>query len=301
MNEEKNVRYFFDEIYEVKLLYAEIIRGYSYDFESKIYVKHLSELEKIEIIEKRQEIYNISVSRGVKTDKQAVGYLISQDLWSEEKEEEIASFEMMIEDNTKQADLIVSSVQKKVVMDLVGKDRAKLELIKEKRADLIGLTAEKYADDKYINYYLYYSFFKDAALSEHFFSETDFKDLEESDISRYFLIYSKCLKKLNPKNMKKICVSPFFLNSISFAYEDPKLFLNKTYNQYSCYQLELHSLGKRNVKVLSETSTNPPVIHSRTLFQDMINWYDLQYTVNENARKERDGSARGSVRKTIRN
>lgn len=160
MNEEKNVRYFFDEIYEVKLIYAEIIRGYSYDFENKIYIKHLSELEKIEIIEKRQEIYNISVSRGVKTDKQAVSYLISQELWSEEKEDEIASFEMMVEDNTKQAELIVSPVQKKVVMDLVGKDKVKLELIKEQRADLIGLTAEKYADDKYINYYLYYSFLK---------------------------------------------------------------------------------------------------------------------------------------------
>lgn len=301
MNENKNVKYFFDEIYEVKLLYAEIIRGYSYDFESKIYVKHLSELEKIEIIERRQEIYDVSISRGVKTDKQAVDYLVSQELWSEEKEEEIASLEMMIEDNEKQAGLIVSPVQKKIVMDLVDKDRVKLQLVKEKRADLIGLTAEKYANDKYINYYLYYSFFKNSSLSERFFSEADFKDLEESDISRYFSIYGRCLKNLNTKNIKKISVSPFFLNSISFAYEDPKLFLNKTYNQYSCYQLELHSLGKRNVKVLSETSANSPVIHSRTLFQDIINWYDLQYSVNENARKERDGSARGAVRKIIRN
>ena len=301
MNENKNVKYFFDEIYEVKLLYAEIIRGYSYDFDSKIYIKHFSELEKIQIIEKRQQIYKTSISRGVKTDKQAADYLISQELWSEEKEEEIASFEMMVEDNTKQADLIVSPVQKKVVMDLVGKDRAKLELLKEERADLIGLTAEKYADDKYINYHLYYSFFKDAGLSERFFSEADFKDLEESDITQYFSMYSKIFKNFSAKNIKKICVSPFFLNSISFAYEDPRLFLDKSYNQYTSYQLEIHSLGKRNVRVLSETSTNPPVIHSRTLFQDIINWYDLQYSVNENARKERDGSARGGVRKTIRN
>ena len=301
MHEDKNVRYFFDEIYEVKLLYAEIIRGYSYDFDSKIYIKHFSELEKIQIIEKRQQIYKTSISRGVKTDKQAADYLISQELWSEEKEEEIASFEMMVEDNTKQADLIVSPVQKKVVMDLVGKDRAKLELLKEERADLIGLTAEKYADDKYINYYLYYSFFKDVGLSERFFSEADFKDLEEPDITQYFSMYSKIFKNFSAKNIKKICVSPFFLNSISFAYEDPRLFLDKSYNQYTSYQLEIHSLGKRNVRVLSETSTNPPVIHSRTLFQDIIDWYDLQYSVNENARKERDGSARGGVRKTIRN
>ena len=301
MNENKNVKYFFDEIYEVKLLYAEIIRGYSYDFKNKIYVKHFSELEKIEIIEKRQEIYKTLISKGVKTDKEAVSYLISEELWTEEKEDEIASFEISIEDNTKQADLIVSPFQKKAIMDLVNKDQEKLELLKEERKNLIGLTAEKYADDKYLNYYLYYSFFKDAALTKFFFNEADFKDLEELQISKYFSIYSECLKNFSSKNLKKISVSPFFLNSISFAYEDPRLFLDKTYNEYTSFQFEMYSLGKRNVRILSETSVSPPVIHSRTLFQDIINWYDLQYSVNENARKERDGSSRGGVRSSIKN
>lgn len=301
MNENKNVKYFFDEIYEVKLLYAEIIRGYSYDFRNKIYVKHFSELEKIQIIEKRQEIYKTLISKGVKTDKEAVSYLISEQLWSDEKEDEIASFEMSIEDNTKQADLIISPVQKKVIMDLVNKDQEKLELIKEERRDLIGLTAEKYADDKYLNYYLYYSFFKDSDLTKFFFNEANFKDLEEHEISKYFAIYSECLKNFSLKNLKKIAVSPFFLNSISFAYEDPKLFLNKTYNEYTSFQFDMYSLGKRNVRILSETSASSPIIHSRTLFQDLINWYELQYSVNENARKERDGSARGGVRSSIKN
>lgn len=300
LDEGKHILYFFDEIYDIKLIYAEIIRGFSYNYENEIYVKHLTELEKIEIIEKRQEIYKKTIKKGVKTDKQAIDYLISENLWSEEKETEIAQFELTIDDNTKQANLMISPNQKKVILDLVAKDQEKLNIIRQERANLVGLTAEKYSEDKYINFYLYYSFFKDKDLKKSYFTEEDFNNLEEEEILKYFDIYGSCMKNFTDKNFKKIAVSPFFLNSISFAYEDPRLFLDKSYNSYTSYQFELFSLGKRNVRVLSEATANSPVIHSRTLYQDLINWYDLQHTVNENAKKEREGSARGSVKSTMR-
>lgn len=299
MSENKNILYFYDEIYDVKLAYSDVIRGYSYDFDHKIYVKHFSELDKISVIEKRQEIYKTLISRGVKTDKEAIAYLISQDIWSLENEEEIANLEITIDDNSKQADLIVSPGQKNVVLNLINQDRDKLNKIKNERAELVGLTAEKYADDKHSNYYLYFSFFKDKNLSERFFSELDFKNLEEEEVYDYFKIYNNNISHLNSAVFKKIAVSPFFLNSISFAYENPRLFLDKIYNEYTTYQQEIYFLGKRNVKVLSETSANSPVIHSRTLYQDLINWYDLQHTVNENKRKEESGQSRGSVRSSI--
>ena len=120
-------------------------------------------------------------------------------------------------------------------------------------------------------------------------------------MSHYFGIYGGAIKNFEDKNFKKISASPFFLNSISFSYENPRLFLDKAYNEYTSYQLDLFHLGKRNVKVLSESTANPPVIHSKTLFQDLVNWYDLQYVVNENHRKEESGTARGSVKSSIKN
>lgn len=301
MSDKKNLPCFFDEIYDVKLLYLEIMRGYSYDFDNKIYIKHFSELEKIEIIDKRQEIYKTLISKGVKTDKEAIEYLISESLWTSEREDEISFLEVTIDDNVKQADLIISPSQKKVVLGLVEKDKDKLGSIKKERAELVGLTAERYADEKYLNYYLYYSFYKDKELKERFFSEADFKNLEELEVSHYFGIYGGALKNFEDKNFKKISASPFFLNSISFSYENPRLFLDKAYNEYTSYQLDLFHLGKRNVKVLSESTANPPVIHSKTLFQDLVNWYDLQYVVNENHRKEESGTARGSVKSSVKN
>ena len=154
MSEKKNGPLFYDEIYEVKNTYLEIIRGFSFDSEREIYVKHFTELEKIQVIRKRQEILDRTKSRGVKTERDALDYLISENLWSQGKEEEIASLELSVEDNTRQANNMVVPAQKNVILSLVQKDKDALAKIRNERASLTGLTAEKYADEKYINHYL---------------------------------------------------------------------------------------------------------------------------------------------------
>ena len=300
MSEKKNGPLFYDEIYEVKNTYLEIIRGFSFDSEREIYVKHFTELEKIQVIRKRQEILDRTKSRGVKTERDALDYLISENLWSQGKEEEIASLELSVEDNTRHANNMVVPAQKNVILSLVQKDKDALAKIRNERASLTGLTAEKYADEKYINHYLYFSFFKDPDLKLKFFSEEEFSDLEEDEINDYFRIYSSVLAKFSEDNLKKISVSPFFLNSVSFAYEDPRLFLDKGGLDYTNYQFEIFNLGKRNVRLMSESSKSPPIIHSQSKFSDLISWYDLQNAVSENKRIERDGESHG-VKSSIKN
>lgn len=300
MTEEKRELFFYDEIYEVKNTYLEIIRGFSFSLELEVYVKHFSDLEKIQIIQKRQEILDRTRLRGVRTDKESLDYLISENLWSQEKEEEIARLELTIEDNTRQANNMVIPGQKNAILSLVQKDKDALQGMRDERSSLTGMTAEKYADEKYINHYLYFSFFKDDSFKNKFFSEGEFSDLEEDEINNYFKIYSSALARFSEENFKKIAVSPFFLNSVSFAYEDSRLFLNKSVLDYTNYQFEIFSMGKRNIRVMSESTKNPPIIHSRTKFSDLVNWYDLQSAVSESKKRERDGESQG-VRSSIKN
>ena len=157
---------------------------------------------------------------------------------------------------------------------------------------------EKYADNKYINYYLYFSFFKDSGLKQRYFSESDFVDLEDSEISDYFRIYSRALDKFNESNFKKIAVTPFFVNIAAMAYEDTRLFLDKSVLDYTNYQLEIFNMGKRNVRVSSEANGDPPIIHSQTKYSQLIKWYDLQYATSETKRKEAAGQNHG-VKKSI--
>lgn len=299
MSEEKRELFFYDEVYEVKDTYLEIIRGFSFCLDLEIYIKHFTELEKIQIIRKRQEILYKTRSRGVKTDKEALDYLISENLWSQEKEEEIARLELTIEDNSRQANNMVVPAQKKSVMSLIQKDKDALLKMREERTSLAGLTAEKYADEKYINHYLYFSFYKDESFRNRFFTEEEFSDLEEHQINDYFRSYSKTLARFSEENFKKIAVSPFFLNSVSFAYEDPRLFLDKSILDYTNYQFEIFSMGKRNIRVMSESTQSAPIIHSQIKFADLIRWYDLQSALSENRKRDRDGENYG-VKSSVR-
>lgn len=299
MNEKIKSLFFYDEIYDVKNNYLEIIRGYSHSIEHEIYIKHFTDLEKIEIIKKRQEILERTRLKGVKTNKDALEYLFSENLWTQEKEDEIATLELKVEDNTRQANNMIIPAQRNAIMQLVLIDKENLGKIRQEREALIGLTAEKYADEKYINHYLYFSFFKDPSFKERFFSQEDFDNLEDSEISKYFLIYNEVLKKFVEETFKKIAASPFFLNAVSFAYEDSRLFLDKTSLEYTNYQFEIFNLGKRNIRIISEATQSPPIIHSQTKYDDLINWYELQQAVSETKRQNRDSEFSG-IRSTIK-
>jgi len=290
--------FFYEEIYNIKNIYLEIIRGYSHNFEKDIYIKHLSDLERIKIIEKRNEIIEKTKLKGLKTEREALAYIISEGIWDENKEKEIAELELKVEDNTKMANNLVVASQKEAVLKLVKKDKEQLEEKKIQRENLIGFTVEKYADNKYINYYLYFCLFKDESLKQRYFSESEFEDLENDEISNYFRIYNETLSKFNEVNFKKIAVTPFFVNVVAMAYEDARLFLDKSVLEYTNYQLEIFNIGKRNVRVSSEASSDPPIIHSQTKYSQLIKWYDHQYAVSEMKKKESSGQTHG-VKKSI--
>jgi len=290
--------FFHEEIYNIKNIYLEIIRGYSYDFEKDIYIKHFTDLERIQIIEKRNEIIEKIKIKGLRTEKEALKYIISENIWSHEKEKEIAELELKVEDNTRMANNMVVAAQKNTILKLVEKDKEELFKKRNERENLLGLTVEKYADNKYINYYLFFSFFKDSGLKQRYFSESDFVDLEDNEISDYFQIYSRALDKFNESNFKKIAVTPFFVNIAAMAYEDTRLFLDKSVLDYTNYQLDIFNMGKRNVRVSSEANGDPPIIHSQTKYSQLIKWYDLQYATSETKRKEAAGQNHG-VKKSI--
>ena len=135
-------------------------------------------------------------------------------------------------------------------------------------------------------------------MRQRYFSDSEFNDLEDDEISNYFKIYNNVLNKFNENNFKKIAVTPFFMNIVGMAYEDTRLFLDKSVLEYTNYQLEIFNIAKRNVRVSSEAQGDPPIIHSQTKYSELIRWYDLQYATSEMKRKESYGQTHG-VKKSI--
>lgn len=291
---------FSEEIYDIKNIFYEIIKGYSCDYAENLFIKHFTELEKIEIIKKRQEILARAKIKGLRTQREVLAFLASEKIWTQDNEDSIAELELSIQDNSKMLERLVFDNKKQSLAAAIKGMEVKLSALKAKRSEIVGLTAEKYADEKYLNYFLFFAFYKDESITERYFSKQDFDDLEDEEIEKYFLIYSNNLKKFNDENFKKVAVTPVFLNLSGFAYEDSSLFLGKNVMQYTTYQFEIFNLLKRNMRVISETSSDIISIHSQTKYSDLIRWYNDQSDAIELRNKKASGRSEGGISITHR-
>lgn len=291
---------FSEEIYDIKNIFYEIIKGYSCDYAENLFIKHFTELEKIEIIKKRQEILARAKIKGLRTQREVLAFLASEKIWTQDNEDSIAELELSIQDNSKMLERLVFDNKKQSLAAAIKGMEVKLSALKEKRSEMVGLTAEKYADEKYLNYFLFFAFYKDESITEKYFSKQDFDDLEDEEIEKYFLIYSNNLKKFNDENFKKVAVTPVFLNLSGFAYEDSSLFLGKNVMQYTTYQFEIFNLLKRNMRVISEASSDIISIHSQTKYSDLIRWYNDQSDAIELRNKKASGRSEGGISITHR-
>ena len=95
------------EIQQLRLIYKEIIDGYSFLDPISAYIKHLSEPDNISILKKRQDFFNFYVSNGILPEKEKleIAYLTEQ--WTPIKEEEIAALKLRIKDNSKMIESII--------------------------------------------------------------------------------------------------------------------------------------------------------------------------------------------------
>ena len=291
---------FSEEIYDIKNIFYEIIKGYSCDYAENLFIKHFTELEKIEIIKKRQEILARAKIKGLRTQREVLAFLASEKIWTQDNEDSIAELELSIQDNSKMLERLVFDNKKQSLAAAIKGIEVKLSALKAKRSEVVGLTAEKYADEKYLNYFLFFAFYKDESITERYFSKQDFDDLEDEEIEKYFLIYSNNLKKFNDENFKKVAVTPVFLNLSGFAYEDSSLFLGKNVMQYTTYQFEIFNLLKRNMRVISEISSDVISIHSQTKYSDLIRWYNDQSDAIELRNKKASGRSEGGISVTHR-
>lgn len=291
---------FSEEIYDIKNIFYEIIKGYSCDYAENLFIKHFTELDKIEIIRKRQELLAKAKGKGLRSQREVLDYLTLEKIWNQEDENRIAELELSIQDSCKMLTRLVFDNKKHGLSVKIKEMEDEVCALKERRTQLIGLTAEKYADEKYVNYFLFFSFYKDEALSERYFSKESFEDLEDEEVNKYFEIYTKNLNKFNPENFKKVAVTPVFLNLAGFAYEDSYLFLGKSVMEYTTHQFEVFSLLKRNMRVISETSADIVSIHSQTKYSDLIKWYNEQFSSIELKNSRASGRSEGGISVTHR-
>jgi hypothetical protein len=275
----------------VRKLYRDILNGFSvfYLKEKSFSFRHLSEVEVCSSNEVYIKEFDKAKMQGLLSAEDKIKLLCRDKVWSEEKEAEIQklSDQIITLQNTIKK-LVIKSQVNKVKNDLKEKENLLKNIIKE-RDELLGLTADNFAYKKSNEYIIYSSLYESDGKTPMFKQEDEFAELNEVDLIEYIQIYKEFINNFKIDNIKKIAVSPFFMNTFFLCEDDPFLFFGKPVVNLTQYQCDLFSLARNYKYYLSKSGENPPA-NVKSL-GELVSWYENRQIISN--LKEKDSNKMG--------
>jgi hypothetical protein len=270
---------FTTEIETLRIIYTEIISGWTFSENKHIFVKHLNELENGELARKRHSLFLKFKKEGLQTEAEKLQQMIATEAWSKDKEEEILQCRYIITDNEKMLPKIIPA-QQSSIQRAIETEKKKLNNLLIEKHGLMGATAEEYAEKESAQYLLYLTLYKDSEFKQKVFpSLSDIDILEEEEISEYMDIVDESFRKYKEEIIKKVAIMPFFINYYSNCKESVHTFLGRPIISLTTYQLLLFSLGSRNLNILSNSEGQPPEMLGDVPLDDITKWFDAQYSI----------------------
>ena len=123
------------------------------------------------------------------------------------------------------------------------------------RSELLGLTCDLYADKKISEHYILFSLRKD---DKPFLSTEEIEDLDIETVSEIKSQYNEKMTKFSSDNIKRISVSPFFLNFYFLCDKNPQVFYGKPIVELTFHQAELVTFARKYMNLMENAKTPAP-------------------------------------------
>ena len=219
---------------------GEIFDGYTeFSFKgSPVYLKHFSIRDQRYIHKYYDKYKNIAIDKGIFTEEEALQNLKDDDLWSKEDDEKISLSESEL-NNLKDSLLnVILPSQKKALEKSIDECQKELNILKSKRKEVIGSTAEDFGLSRSNEEFLRYILFKDQDLKNNLFTEEEFGNLDDQEISYLIKQNADCSSRLNEQLIQESVLRDFFNMYLSQT-ESMSAFYGKPIIHLSVYQLKL--------------------------------------------------------------
>lgn len=241
-----------NEVFLLKTIFSEIIRGYSFSHDFSLYIKHNTSYDSFESEQVYQTSYNIAKDSKLPTDEEKLKYLADNNLWTEKDEILIKDKNLFLNGLKTSKTKSLLSRERDYFTKEIEKTEKEISALEDKKQNLLGLTCENFANRKCNENAIIKSLYKDSKLETSFFNEQEIEYLEDQTIQNIYKSYIEILAKFTEKNIKKVSVSPFFLNPFYLCDNNPQTFYGKPIIQLTFYQINLFSNGCHFKNILSE-------------------------------------------------
>lgn len=267
---------------KLRLLFIDILKGYSLSYykSNKLYFKHNTSFDSGEIDHLKQEFIEKAKRNGLPTEDQKEEYLILEGIWSKESNEKIKKLKSDISTLRQTKSKLFKSDDINEFNKQIDEKKLELMTLTVERKDLLGFTVEDYANKKINEYYMFNSLFKDKNLKDRYFSEQEFDELENKDISEILTIYNDINKNFVETNLKKISLSSYYLSLFNICDENAYNLYGKPIIYLTFYQMEIFGYARYFKNALSEAKHKP----ANEYYEDpekLIEWLESSKNVEE--------------------
>ena len=263
---------------ECKKLYRDIIFGFSEKrFKSskkKVYLKHLNEIDCGQSDKKQEDYFFLAQEKGLKSEKEALKFIIEEGLWSDEKEKELKEAAKKLETLRMTKDKLIIEKQVDSLLKEIKPLEDEVYLLSHERVEHIGLTAEMFASKKVNEFTIQQSFFSDRGLDKTFYSEEEFDLLEQEEVSECMSLFAEMHEDFSGEQMKLIAICPFFMNNFYLCGDNAADFFRKPIVGLSNFQMSLLSSGRYYKNLISNSKSAPEDYYESP--KKLVEWYHLQ-------------------------
>ena len=218
----------------------EIFDGYSrFDLNGQaLFFRHFS-LRHQNLISNNFEKYkNIAINKGIETEEQTYDRLKAEENWTQDDDLKIAELESYIANLKKTKSKLFLPSQMDEHQKTIDEEQFKLNILLNKKSELISTTAESYANKMSNEEFLRVLIYKDEQLKELKYSDEEFGELTSTELSEISSKYFALSDRFNEDNIQKIVLQDFFNMYISSC-EDAYIFFGKFIHELTAYQMKL--------------------------------------------------------------
>lgn len=223
----------------------DIFNGYS-TFElngENLFLKHFCLRDQCNVSKAYNKYLKLAKKRGLELESEIYQKLIASKDWSDDCELEIMQLKKYISNLKLTKEKLLLPSEKENHQKLIDEENIKLSSLIDKKNDLLGITAENFANKMANEEFLRMLIFCDEDLKKLKFSEIDFGELNQEDVIDLTNLYSSISNEFNDDSIQEIILQDFF--GVYFSYcENAKDFFGKEINRLTSYQMKLSLYSK---------------------------------------------------------
>lgn len=250
-----------------------------------IFIKHFLQLDARRFFARRPSLLQEAKKMGLQGEKEGLSDLIKAGLWDPVREDKVQQQTLFLEKLQKSLSKIKLPSQKKNHRLLIEREEKKLNTLSLERSELLGLTAERYVDNRINRDFFDSIMFLDKDFSQPVFEQIELGQLELEKEMRD--IQSEFFKRVSDDNISKASLSSHFAPYFGFSEDSINLF-GEPLKNLTAFQLKLITYSRNFLNIFKNCPKQIPDSVSKDP-ELLIDFYEA--AKNNSSSKKGEGSS----------